>query len=134
MEALLTHAVVETHGPNPRWGPGELRALAREFWVSREVILRRLLSAQRTTSRFYESARQEFAEEYRERGAQREGFAPPDVKAVADAGRTFVRLVLSNYYRERITSRDVSELLGVRLKHVGRIEERVLGRPVMFEA
>lgn len=133
MEALLENAVVEKHGPNPRWNGNELRPLARQFWVSREVILRRLLSAERTTSRFYEAAREEFAEEYRERRTQRKGFAPPDVKAVAEAGRTFVRLVLTNYYRERITSRDVSELLGVRLKHVGRIEERVLGRPVMFE-
>lgn len=134
MEALLGHSVVIRHGSDPQWRGKDLRMLAREFWVSREVILRRLLTARRTTTAFYEKARREFADEYEARAERREGFSPPDVKAVSDAGRTFVRLVLTNYYRERITSRDVSDLLGVRLKHLARIEERVLGRPVMFGA
>lgn len=131
--ALLRHAVVEAHGKVPQWTDGELRDLARAFSVSREVILRRLLSMGRTTPSFYEVARHRFLQEYRERRNQREGFAPPDVQAVAAAGHTFVRLVLDNYYSEQITSRDVSELLDVRLKHLAKIEEKVFGRPVSFE-
>ena len=60
------------------------------------------------------------------------GFVTPDVAAVTSLGQEFVKLVLVSYYQDRITSRDVSEYLGVRLKHMTRIEERVMGSRVMF--
>jgi DNA-directed RNA polymerase specialized sigma subunit len=36
-----------------------------------------------------------------------------------------VRLVLQSYYQDRITLSDVSEYLGVRLKHLSKIEQAV---------
>ncbi|MCY3705488.1 MAG: ImmA/IrrE family metallo-endopeptidase [Gammaproteobacteria bacterium] len=64
--------------------------------------------------------------------ASQTGFASPVTSAVSGLGRSFVKLVLLSYYQDRITSRDVSEYLGVRLKHMARIEERVMGSTVMF--
>ena len=37
-----------------------------------------------------------------------------------------------SYYQDRITSRDVAEFLGVRLKHMSKIEQSVMGSRVMF--
>jgi len=130
--ALLLTNTVQNHDSSPEWTPEELGRLAREFSVSREVILRRLLAARRTTTTFYRTMRQQFLEEYEERRKSQSGFAPPDVTAVSHAGVAFTRMVLDSYYRERITSRDVSDYLGVKLKHLPNIEERVMGRHVMF--
>lgn len=126
-EALLLSPLVRAHGPDPVWSEEELGRLAREFSVSQEVVLRRLLESGRTTSAFYRAMRAQFLEAYEERRRSQAGFAPPDVAAVSHAGKSFVRLVLDAYYSERITSRDVSEYLGVRLKHLPKIEERVMG-------
>lgn len=65
------------------------------------------------------------------RGSQT-GFVTPDTGAVTSLGQGFVKLVLVSYYQDRITSRDVSAYLGVRLKHMARIVERVMGSRVMF--
>lgn len=130
--ALLLSPVVQSHRTGPEWEVEELQRLAREFSVSREVILRRLLERGRTTQAFYRQMRAEFLEQYGERQRTRQGFATPDITAVSQAGTSFVRLVLDSYYQERITSRDVSEYLGVRLKHLPSIEERVMGGRVMF--
>ena len=72
------------------------------------------------------------AAELLDAGRTTRGFAPPDIAAVSQAGVPFIQLVLDSYYQERITSRDVSEYLGVKLKHLASIEERVMGRHVMF--
>lgn len=127
--ALLLSTVVQHHGASEEWSEEDLARLAREFSVSREVVLRRLLESGRTTTAFYRRMRAQFLEEYEARRSSRTGFAPPDVAAVSHAGNSFVRLVLDAYYSERITSRDVSEYLGVRLKHLPKIEERMKVHP-----
>lgn len=132
INALVLSAVVQEHGPDPEWSLRELQALSAEYSVSREVILRRLLTAGRTTREFYQEKREEFLEEYQALRQKQTGFVTPDVKAVSGAGPTFVKLVLDSYYQERITSRDVSEYLGVRLKHLANIEEKVMGGRILF--
>ncbi|HSW29062.1 MAG TPA: helix-turn-helix domain-containing protein [Longimicrobiales bacterium] len=72
------------------------------------------------------------AAELLDAGRTTRGFAPPDIAAVSQAGVPFIQLVLDSYYQERITSRDLSEYLGINLKHLATIEERVMGRHVMF--
>lgn len=120
-DALLGHPLV-AHVRRPReWGDGTLQRLADQFAVSREVILRRLLILGRTTYSFYESKREEYLAQYRVRAAQareREGFAPLFRVVVRDNGREYTRLVLEAFDRERITPADVSDYLGVRLKHL----------------
>ena len=46
---------------------------------------------------------------------------------VRDVGKPFARLVLDAYHADSITGSDVSEYLGVRLKHVPQIEKRLGG-------
>jgi Zn-dependent peptidase ImmA (M78 family)/DNA-binding XRE family transcriptional regulator len=113
----------------PAWPDDQLRALALEFGVSREVILRRLLDLGATTDEFYRQKRDEFLEEYEEaRRRPGGGFAPPHTLALASAGPAFTGLVLSSYEQGTITASDVSDYLGVRLKHLPRIEEQLLAQ------
>lgn len=111
------------------WTDAAINELAERYGVSREAVVRRLLTLKRTTAQFYERKRAQYSAEYEARKkAERENSADKAFKrnpardAVLDSGRTFVRLVLNNYYQENITLSDVSGYLGVRIKHVPRIE------------
>jgi Zn-dependent peptidase ImmA (M78 family)/DNA-binding XRE family transcriptional regulator len=123
--SLISHAVVRSHGNDPAWRDDELRALAKEYGVSREVVLRRILILHRTSEAFYERKRRQFQGEYERREGEK-GFLPPARDAVSIAGKPFVSLVLDAFNDERITTSDVSDFLGVKLKHLDKISE-ILG-------
>lgn len=126
---LLAEDVLKRHKTGPRWSDDELLVLARRFQVSQEAMLRRLLTLGRTTPEFYRAMREKFLGVYKViEEKERGGFAPPDRMAVATAGPAYVRLVLSSYYQEHITASDLCDFLGVRLKHVPKIEAAVLGQ------
>jgi Zn-dependent peptidase ImmA (M78 family)/DNA-binding XRE family transcriptional regulator len=126
MAALLADDIVRGHA-GAVWTDEELHRLARRFSASRFVVLRRLLTARRTTAEFYRVKHEEWSAAARARAAKKEaeGGPPPDRAAVAERGQTFVRLVLQSYYQDRITLSDVSEHLGIRLKHLSKIEQAV---------
>ena len=121
------------HQHSHSWDMNELEALSSQFSVSREVVLRRLLTLGRTTPAHYEAMRVRFQEDSRRISEGRKnkksaGGPPPSVMAVRNLGRPYIRLVLSAYSRERIDLSSVSDYLGVKLKHLRRIESLVLGR------
>lgn len=140
---LLAEDIVRRN-KGPRWSDETLALLAQRYRVSREAVIRRLLVLGRTTEDFYRKKRRELQsafeaqrEEEEQRkalGLERAGFAPPDRMAVSTAGVFFVRLVLNSYHQEKITSNDLASFLEVRLKHVPKIEQAVLGRPVASAA
>ncbi|MET0012050.1 MAG: ImmA/IrrE family metallo-endopeptidase [Sedimenticola sp.] len=133
-QAMLLSELVVSNTPEQftQWSTDQLSELARQYCVSKEVILRRLLTAGRTTVPHYQSMRELFIEEYRqlrERERRRGGGGPhPAVMAVSSNGSGYVRAVLENYYQRRITLSQVSDYLGVKLKHLPRIEASVFGR------
>lgn len=128
--SLLDERVVRGHGGSFEWDDPELIQLARTYQVSREVVLRRLLILRRTDERFYNQKRRQLLDEYerRESEPRETGPVPPSTKAVIRAGHYFSKLVLSSYSHGLITGSDVATYLGVRLKHVPRIEQLVSGR------
>lgn len=127
-DSLLRHpAVVRTREPQA-WDDGIVQSLADQFAVSREVVLRRLLVLGRTTEQHYLAKREQFRAEYvaqlaRERERAPEGFAPPSTMAVRDNGKQYTRLVLEALEREKISYADVTDYLGVRLKHLDAIAD-----------
>jgi Zn-dependent peptidase ImmA (M78 family)/transcriptional regulator with XRE-family HTH domain len=128
-ENLLAEDLLASRGASPAWSDDELLTLARRYQVSREVILRRLLVMGKTTEAFYQQKRREFLAIYRQREEQQRdkesGFVPPDRKAVSATGTFFARLVLDSFHQEKITSSDVSDYLGIRLKWMPQIEAAV---------
>jgi Zn-dependent peptidase ImmA (M78 family) len=124
--ALLAQPEVGPEGRATTWAEDTLRELAGRFAVSREVLLRRLLILERTTEAFYQRKRAEYLEEYQAHaaaveGEERRGFAPIYRLVVRNNGKRYTRLVLDALKRDQITPADVSEYLGVRLKHLDRI-------------
>jgi len=128
---LQATEVVRSHGDSPNWTETEIRSLSSLFSCSREVLVRRLLILGLTTESFYLAKRKQYAAEF-DSLAQPDGGKsapiPVPVRTVSQVGKLFTRLVLDGYHQEKITSSDVSEYLGVRLKHMPRIELAVLGR------
>ncbi len=128
---LLADPVVRRHSRDEEWGDLEISRLSTKFGVSREALVRRLTICGLATEEFYRQKREELAEERAEKELRKKekkgGFVPPSLKAYSSAGPSFTRLVLDSYHREKITSADLSDFLGVRLKHLPKIERLARG-------
>ncbi|MCC6222494.1 MAG: ImmA/IrrE family metallo-endopeptidase [Thermoleophilia bacterium] len=125
--ALEAETAVLRHRPGAEWEDDELRSLADKYGASREAVLRRLVTIGKATMAHYLRKREEFLRIYAEQMGPRTGFAPYHRVKVRDLGRSYVRLVLEAYHREEIGASDLADSLGVKLKHVAKIEAEVLG-------
>lgn len=126
--------VVKYHDTKLNWDDAQLKKLSREFSVSKEVVLRRLLDTNMITHSRYQDHVMAIHEEGRQNPAENQGgFVSPDSQAISQLGREFIRLVLVSCYQEKITTSDVSAYLGVRLKHLGKIEKQIMGSSQMFD-
>ena len=121
-----------TRGRRRRWTDADTAALeqpAELFGVSREVVLRRLVTLDVVPFDLFLAVREQLRAEYArylERRMQKQrdqkGRGPtPAQSAVRRTGPRFARTVLSAYDREDITTSDVSEYLGVRTKHFPKV-------------
>jgi Zn-dependent peptidase ImmA (M78 family)/transcriptional regulator with XRE-family HTH domain len=127
-QALLSHAMVQGVSGPVEWPDDTTRSLARHFQVSREVIARRLVALGLATDDFYRRKRMQYAKERRDRGEPPGGPLPMSRRIVRAIGQPFARIALDAYYRQAISSSDLAELLGARLKHLPAVEELLGGR------
>jgi Zn-dependent peptidase ImmA (M78 family) len=132
-DLLLAEPLVVARGVGRHeWSDAEVRSLATIYSVSRETIVRRLLTFQRASEDFYGRKRRQYAVEYqqqRQREKEKnEGKPIPrnmPRETVADFGRPFVRRVIENYHQDRISLSEVSGYLGVKVRHVPGIERHL---------
>jgi len=113
-DALAGMEVVRDHGSHSDWSDDELATLSRRFWVSWEVILRRLLILGRTTRSFYERWRQERDDSFPGPDARvtTEIKIPARIRVIMRNGKLFPALVLRALRNRRITSFEASDILG----------------------
>jgi Zn-dependent peptidase ImmA (M78 family)/transcriptional regulator with XRE-family HTH domain len=130
-DALLKDSRVIARGQRSEsWSDDELSDLARQFNVSREAMLRRLLTFDRTTLAFYGKKRTQYNDEWATNKALRKA-QPQETEmkrnmpqeTVSNFGRPFVRMLLGNYYQDRITLSEVSGYLGLKVKHIPKLEQ-----------
>jgi len=133
--SLMAERIVSQH-TSMEWSDEELDALARRYWVSTEVIVRRLVAIGKASAAFYEAKRRQFVAIYEElRKAESEdetelrGYLPYYRIVLRNNGLRYTRLVLSAYHAETLSLSEVSDLLGVRLKHLPCIEHAVFSLP-----
>ena len=130
-DALLAEPRVVAQGPrSTNWSDGLVSDLARQFGVSREALLRRLLTFDRTTAEFYGMKRAQYIAEYvANKARQKEQSADIEMKrnmpreTVSNFGRPLIRMLLGNYYLDRITLSEVSGYLGLKVKHIPKLEQ-----------
>ncbi len=99
---------------------------ASRFKVSKEVFLRRLLTTQRVSLAEYRSGRRHLQNTPARKKAKSKGGPAPDVKVVSNLGIPFVRAVLGAYHQQKITLSDVADYLDMRIRHLPKVQERVL--------
>lgn len=89
----------------------------------------RLVTLERAAWEFYLARRLEYVtayeeqrEEERVRRRSSKGGPPPHRMAIRDRGKPYVRLVLDAYHRDMISPSSLSNLLGLKLKHIQALE------------
>lgn len=119
--ALLEEATVKANR-HDTWEDKDLEKLSRNYRVSKEVILLRLLSIGRTNRDHYlaksEKWKQEWEEEQASKDTDNRGFRPPYEKYVRNHGARFVSAVLEGYGQEVLHAGQLSEYLGTKLHYV----------------
>ena len=127
-EAMRQHFGLP-NSPQPQTWPDEvLQQASRRFRVSREAVLRRLVSMGAASFGFYLTVRQRLLELYAAADAKKKeqpntGFAPQARLAIRRVGPSFARLMFDAYDRDEITTNDLSEYLGVRVKQFDKVRD-----------
>jgi Zn-dependent peptidase ImmA (M78 family)/DNA-binding XRE family transcriptional regulator len=130
-DVLLAEPRVVAQGVrSANWSDAEISDLARSFNVSREAVLRRLLTVNRTTDNFYRQKRAQYIAEFlasqkrkKERAAETEMKRNMPQETVSNFGKRLVNMLLDNYHQDRMTLSEVSGYLGLKVKHFPKLEE-----------
>lgn len=128
---FLSQPTVGNAPPGRReWSDEEIGTLAKAFSVSREAVVRRLLTLERTTDEFYRQKRAQYLQEYaaiqaRKRQQENKKPIPRNVplETVSSVGRPLLRLLMSQYHSRRLSLSEVSGFLGVKVRHLPHIED-----------
>lgn len=102
-----------------------VNALARDFAVSREVILHRLWDIGIIGQTTYFDTLNRYSEEYiaYKSRAKKDGFLPPALDKGTQVGKLYTKAIIEAYHADRLSPRETSNyLLGLRVKHFGAIE------------
>lgn len=108
-----------------------ISALSRRYKVSKEVILRRLLTFKYISKTFYEKYKSIYDNEARKialKKGEETAYVPVYLKTLSINGRSFTQLILYSYHQEKITLSDVSDYLRIKLKHLSKIEAEMAKR------
>lgn len=99
-------------------------AMARDFAVSKEVVLHSLMELKLISESFYYETLKRYSSEYlASKAKQKKGFLPPTTDAGTQVGKLYARTVLNAYHNERISARDTSNyLLNLKAKNFEKLE------------
>ncbi len=104
-----------------------LKQLAKKFKVSKFVILRRLFIVDLINRNFYEKKFEELETEFKKKKKAKGGILAEAEKCIRKNGIRFSSLVLNAHRMGKINYSDISDYLDVKLRHIPKIEERLLG-------
>jgi len=108
-------------------GDKAIRELSLRFSVSREVIVRRMLTLGLVNEDFYTIKREQYYNEFTKRVPSKQGHVNPVLDLLSYAGKPFVTLALENFNRGNITTSDISDYLGIKIKHLDSLQDSVSG-------
>jgi Zn-dependent peptidase ImmA (M78 family)/transcriptional regulator with XRE-family HTH domain len=125
-ECLKNEGLIATAIEMGEEGERAIGNLSRKYCVSREVIVRRMLTLELVDERFYRIKRQKYSREYAVIKRSSGGFMHPVGDAFSASGASFVGLVVENLNRGFITTSDFSNFLRLKLKHLAQIQDSFL--------
>ena len=123
-DKLLNHAVVRANMRTREWPENLLRDIARDFNVSQEVILRRLLMLGLTTRSYYLKKHREWKIEYKEPFGRKD--EKTEIKiCIQERGKKYTSMVFDAYERKKINEIGVADYLGVTSDKIPRVKEAI---------
>lgn len=113
------------------WNDETVYMIAQRFNISREFVWRRLLTNQMISESVYRDKIFKLMEQHKAQKQQEKKnkpiLVPHHTKVISTIGKFYTNLVLAGYHQEKITSSTLSEYLGIKLKHLPKIENAMLG-------
>ena len=131
--ALLNHRLTALALADGSFSGEIINGLAKSFKVSQDVILRRLLTMELISKDVYQRKIKELEAFYKTLPKKASGGAPPAAIAVQENGVPFSSMVLTAYRNENISSKEVSDYLGLRHKHLPAVEKILRGKAKQYE-
>ncbi len=127
-DELLEHTTVLENGASKEWSEEQLKSIAQIHKVSKEVVLRKLLQAGKTTQTFYFKTRNRWKEQYQKEAETKrgqEGGPSFHVVNLSRLGKNFVTQVLTTYRSGKISETQVADFLGIRIRKIPEYEQKV---------
>lgn len=134
-ESVLEHRIVRMHKEGVPWTDREIEILAKDYCVSEEVIVLRLVSIGKASQEFYQEKKAEYesrleAIKLAESDGTKVTYGQKYYKKVLNwNGRPFTRQVLGAYHEGNITLSDVSSFLSAQAKYVNDIRREAFSTP-----
>jgi Zn-dependent peptidase ImmA (M78 family)/DNA-binding XRE family transcriptional regulator len=122
-ETALEYEKKCNEGRLPAISKEGIEKLASRYKISRQVVLLRLLHLEVINNAQYLKHVREIKPVKSEKAPQKNFKINPAVLCVADRGKLFTSLVLEGRQKGSITFADVSDYLGVGLKHVDKVKQ-----------
>jgi Zn-dependent peptidase ImmA (M78 family) len=135
---LLKEDVIRNKLSSKNWTDIDIELLAQKYKVSREVIVRRLLTLNLTDENFYNAKREQYNREYKdnierqkktEKLEKQKSFKKNIARnVISNSGKTYVKLVLSAYHSKKISIKDVLDYFGgIKLEQLSKIKQYIYG-------
>jgi Zn-dependent peptidase ImmA (M78 family) len=102
-----------------------LRSFVNYFQASWEVVLRRFLEERYIPQAEYSRRRSELIASYAKAAKKKSGQVPIELRALAYNGEAYTALVLDGYDRQKLTSGDLVDYLGVSYKHIDKVRTSI---------
>ncbi|RLD22491.1 MAG: hypothetical protein DRI69_00945 [Bacteroidetes bacterium] len=117
---LMKSLVVQSHATDvSAWSVDELNKLAQRFCVSREVILRRLLTLGRTSTEFYQDFRDNQVYDKKKSSTGGDYYR----NQIAKNGGLYLNLVLQGYYQEKLTAASFWDYTKIKASNLAKLEQ-----------
>lgn len=123
-DELLNHSIVKTNVTLKEWPENLLRDIARDFNVSKEVILRRLLILGLTTKNYYLKKHREWKSKFKKPFGRKD--KKTEIKiCLQERGKKYTYMVFDAYEHKKIDEMRVADYLGVTSDKIPRVKEAI---------
>ncbi len=123
-EDLLKNPIVLKNNTQ-EWSDRELWELSNEYGVSRQSLLLRLINLKKAPQCAYEPMKEKWVKESNVKKGSKGG--SPVLNQLKYNGKSYSRLLLIAYENGIVSSVEFSQYMGLRLKHVEELSERLFG-------
>ncbi len=125
-EFLVPSGDFEKNLSQNAWDDESIGKLAKRYFVSREVICRKLLERKLVSQEYYEKKKGEWADDYKKNKENRSGGGNYYDTQTTYLGEKFLRLAFGRYYESKCTIEELADYLNVKVKSVSGLEEKLM--------